>query len=83
MKVLKSLITALLITATQALAYGGGAEGEGPSLLMILFIGFFAVVIVFQIFPAAVLFAGMVKGLLSSRAKEEKETAAGNSDSTS
>ncbi len=80
MKVLKSLIIALLLTATQALAYGGGADGEGPSLLMILFMGFFAVIIVFQLFPAAVLFAGMVKGFVSSRAKEGKEAAADNSD---
>ena len=82
MKVLKSLIITLLITATQALAFGGGADAEGPSLLMILFMGFFAVIIVFQIFPAAVLFAGMVKGLLSSRAKEEKEATV-NSDTNS
>ena len=84
MKALKSTLITLLITATQALAYADGTEGgEGPSIMMILFMGFFAVIIVFQIFPAAVLFAGMLKGIFSSRAKVEKEAASGSSDTPS
>ena len=80
MKVLKSSIAALLITATEALAYGGGSNGEGPGFLMLLFMGFGAVIIVFQIFPATMLFCGMVKGLISSGAKVTKEAAAVNSE---
>jgi hypothetical protein len=81
MRVLKSTIIAMLITATEALAYGGGANGEGPSLLMILFMGFGALVVVFQIFPAVMLFCGMVKGLMPA-AKGAKEAAATTTDST-
>ena len=66
MRVLKSTIIAMVITATEALAYGGGANGEGPSLLMILFMGFGAVIIVCQIFPAVMLFCGIVKGLMQA-----------------
>ncbi len=79
MKVLNSTILTLLITATQAMAYEG-ATGEGPSLLMICFMGFGALIIVMQVFPAAILFWGMFKGLISSTGKNAKEAAAGSSD---
>ena len=65
MRVLKSTIIAMLITATEALAYGGGTDGEGLSFMMILFMGFGAVIIVFQIFPALILFCGLVKGIMA------------------
>jgi hypothetical protein len=70
MRVLKSTITAMLLTATEALAYGGGTDGEGLSFLMILFMGFGAVIIVFQIFPALILFCGMVKGIMAPAVKK-------------
>ena len=73
MRVLKSTIIALLITATEALAYGGGESGEGLSFMMILFMGFGSVILVFQIFPALILFCGMVKGIVSAT-KSTKET---------
>ena len=63
----------MLITATEALAYGGGESGEGLSFMMILFMGFGAVILVFQIFPALILFCGMVKGIVSAT-KREKAT---------
>ena len=37
--------------------------GNGGSFLLTLFIGFFALIIVFQLVPAVLLFAGMLKGL--------------------
>jgi hypothetical protein len=80
MKVLKSTIASLLLTATQVMAYGEAANGEGPSLLMICFMGFGALVIVFQIFPAAILFWGMAKGLITSAGKSGHEATAGNPD---
>jgi len=70
MRVLKSTIAAMLLTATEALAYGGGTDGEGLSFLMILFMGFGAVIIVFQIFPALILFCGMVKGIMAPAVKK-------------
>jgi hypothetical protein len=73
MRVLNSTIIALLLTATQALAYGEGSTGEGLSFMMILFMGFGAVILVFQIFPALILFCGMVKGIVSAT-KREKAT---------
>jgi hypothetical protein len=77
MRVLKSTIIAMLITATEALAYGGGESGEGLSFMMILFMGFGAVILVFQIFPALILFCGMVKGIVSAT-RSTKEVAAPN-----
>jgi len=44
-----------------------GSEGEGMSYLGYLFLGFFALIIVSQLVPAAMLFYGMVKGVFSSR----------------
>jgi hypothetical protein len=79
MKVLKSTLITLLLTATQVMAYGEAGNGAGPSLLMICFMGFGAMVIVFQVFPAVMLFCGMVKGLVSSTGKRTTEGAAGNS----
>ena len=78
MRVLISTIVSLLVTASQVLASGGGS-GEPVSILMILFLGFGALVLVFQLFPAVVLFIGMVKGLISAK-KTTNEAEAGSSD---
>ena len=76
MRVLKSTIAAMLLTATEALAYGGGTDGEGLSFLMILFMGFGALILVFQLFPAVVLFIGMIKGIMAPAVKKEDAAAA-------
>jgi len=44
-----------------------GSEGDGMSYLGYLFLGFFALIIVSQLVPAAMLFYGMIKGVFSSR----------------
>ena len=44
-----------------------GSEGEGMSYLGYLFLGFFALIIVSQLVPAAMLFYGMIKGVFSAR----------------
>lgn len=41
------------------------ADDGGGSLLLTLFVGFFALIVVFQLVPACLLFVGMVKGLLT------------------
>ncbi len=70
MKTLSALIAAMLFTVTQAMASGNAANGEGLGFLAILFIGFGALILVFQTVPAILLFAGMVKGLLSPADKK-------------
>lgn len=49
-----------------------GGEGESVGWLGYLFAGFFAVVIVTQLVPAAILFVGMLKGVFSIREKKEE-----------
>lgn len=70
---MKTLIRTLLITVgwvTPALAAGGGIA-TGSSILLILFLGFFALIIVFQFIPGLVLFFSMLKGLFASSPKKE------------
>jgi hypothetical protein len=76
MRVLISTIAALLVTVSQVMA-SGGSNGEPVSILMILFMGFGALILVFQLFPAVVLFIGMVKGLIAPAVKKS-EAAAGD-----
>ncbi len=64
------LITLLIGSASVAFA-ASGAESEENSLLLGLFLGFGALIIVFQLFPGAMLFYSMVKGLFSTAPKEE------------
>ena len=63
----------LLWSASAAYAAQGG-ESESVGWLGYLFAGFFAVVIVTQLVPAAILFVGMLKGLFSLR--DEKDVSA-------
>ena len=61
-----TLMKAVLITLASvapALA-ANGSEVKGSSLLVILFLGFAALIIVFQFIPGLVLFATMIRGLL-------------------
>jgi hypothetical protein len=46
-----------------------GAAPEGNGLLVILFLGFGALIIVFQLIPAFMLFLSMVKGLFRKPTK--------------
>ncbi len=57
-------ILALLISAAPALA-AGAQEGKGSGLLLVLFLGFGALIIVFQLIPGLVLFVSMIKALFS------------------
>jgi hypothetical protein len=44
-----------------------GSEGGEVSWLGYLFLGFFALIVVSQLVPAAMLFVGMLKGVFSAR----------------
>ena len=81
MRVLISTIAALLVTVSQVMASGGG-NAEPVSFLMILFLGFGALILVFQLFPAVVLFIGMLKGIMAPATKKD-EAAAGSGDTNS
>ena len=77
---MKTLITTVLATLgwlTPALAQDGGIA-RGTSILVILFLGFAALIIVFQFVPGLVLFFSMLKGVFSGLhkkvpAKQEKK----------
>ncbi len=67
----RNVLIALILSATPAFAAEGGA-GEG-SLLLSLFIGFFALIIVFQLVPATLMLIGMIRGLFG-RDQKKAET---------
>ena len=66
-----TLMTLMLTAAVSCLA-ADGTPDQGSSLLLMLFVGFFALIIVFQMVPAVLLFVGMLKGLFSREPKAEK-----------
>jgi hypothetical protein len=66
-------LTVLLASVAPALA-ANVSEVKGSSFLIILFLGFAALIIVFQFIPGLVLFATMLKGLFSRAPKKAAET---------
>jgi len=76
MRTISTILTTLMITASQALAAGGAVEGEGIGILAACFIGFGAMIVLFQFIPGLLLIAGMLKGLLSLGDKDAREAAA-------
>jgi len=64
--------TLIALIAFSSSAYAATAtEGAGDgSLLLSLFIGFFALIVVFQLVPAVILFVGLVRGLFSKDSKK-------------
>lgn len=73
MRTISAMLTSLIITASQALAAGGAAEGEGLGLLAIFFIGFGVMIVLFQFIPGIMLMAGMLKGIFSLGQKDNTE----------
>ena len=67
--ILRNSLIALFSFSSAAFAATGADDGQGGFLLS-LFIGFFTLIIVFQIVPAFLLFVGMIKGLVSQDSKE-------------
>lgn len=68
-KTLRNTLITLAIFSSSAFAAGSAATGES-GLLVSLFVGFFALIIVFQFVPAVLLMVGMIKGLFGSESKE-------------
>jgi len=60
-----ALICVVMGVSTTVAAAAPAAQGG--SLLLTLFIGFFALIVVFQLVPACLLFVGILKGLFSRK----------------
>ena len=66
-----NVIGLLACFASSAFAASETGAGGG-SFLLTLFIGFFALIVVFQLVPAVILFFGMLKGLFVRDQEVEK-----------
>ncbi len=68
--ILMTIVSASLVSVACAAA---APQDQGGSLLLTLFIGFFALIVVFQLVPACILFIGMLRGLFSRELKSGKK----------
>lgn len=66
---LRNTLIALVTFSSSAFAAGSAGAGEG-SLLISLFIGFFALIVVFQLVPATIMLIGMLRGLFGRDSKQ-------------
>lgn len=66
---LATIYCAIFVSVASA---AGTAPTSGNSLLLTLFIGFFALIVIFQLVPACLMFFGMVKGLVKHKTEQEK-----------
>lgn len=64
-KMLRNSLIALFALSSSAFAAGGTVPSSEGGLLISLFVGFFALILVFQLVPATIMLIGMVRGLLS------------------
>ncbi|HTY21010.1 MAG TPA: hypothetical protein VMC44_05190 [Geobacteraceae bacterium] len=74
---MKTLITTILVTlgwVVPALAASGEGVAKGSSMLLILFLGFFALIVVFQFIPGLVLFFSMLRGMFTAAPKNAHVT---------
>ncbi len=76
MKTLMRIIVLLGATTSQAIA-GEGPETNGASLLVILFLGFGALIVACQLIPSLVLFCSMLKGLFDGSTAKKAMPKAG------
>ncbi|MSN27243.1 MAG: hypothetical protein GJV46_15435 [Geobacter sp.] len=74
MRTISAMLTAMVITATQAMAAAGTPESEGIGLLAACFIGFGVMIVLFQFIPGVMLMVGMLKGIFSLGRKDAHET---------
>jgi hypothetical protein len=73
MGTLMRTVILILASVTTALAANGSVV-KGSSILLILFLGFAALIIVFQFIPGLVLFATLLKSLFTGAPKKATET---------
>ncbi len=70
-RILQSTLIALTAFSSSAFATEAAGAGEG-SLLVALFLGFFALIIIFQLVPATLMLIGIVRGLFGRDQKQAK-----------
>ena len=70
MKTLLQKIVALALCFAPSAYAASGAESDGTGIFFWLFIGFAAMIVVFQFLPGVMMFIGMAKGLFDTSAKE-------------
>ena len=66
---LRNTLIALVTFSSSAFA-AGSTSASGGGLLLSLFVGFFALIIVCQLVPATIMLIGILKGLFSRSSKE-------------
>lgn len=72
MKTLRVLFTMLAGSVSVAYA-ASGVQSQDAGILVYLFLAFFALIVVSQLVPAAILFVGMVRGLFARPQKITNE----------
>lgn len=75
--IIRNSVIAFICIATMVstvVAATAAPVDQGSSMLLTLFLGFFALIVVFQLVPACLLFAGILKGLFSRKHETEQET---------
>lgn len=77
---LTNALNAALVGFASTAHASTGAEVDGSSMLLALFLGFGALIIVFQFCPGASLFCSMIKGLFSPASKEGAASAGDKTD---
>ena len=75
--IFKKVLFALAIGVTSAYA-ANGSESEGMGVMTMLFLGFLAVIIVFQSIPAVVLFFSMLRGLFNLTSRKQSLPVSGS-----
>ena len=71
--IISFVFAATVVPPTMAASASASAD-KGGSLLLTLFIGFFALIVVFQLVPACLLFVGILKGLFSKKQDVEQKS---------
>ena len=66
---LRNTLIALITFSSSAFA-AGSTSATGGGLLLSLFIGFFALIIVCQLVPATIMLVGVLRGLFGRDSKE-------------
>lgn len=61
--------TVMMLSLSSPALAAGGTEAAGNGFLVILFLGFGALIIVFQLIPGLMLFGSMIKGLFCKPTK--------------
>jgi hypothetical protein len=73
MKTMRLFVTLMMGSASAAFA-AAESQGEGMGILIYMFVGFFALIIVAQLVPAIILFSSMIKGLFRAPKKSSVKT---------